>query len=165
MFLIAQSLVAIATLLDLASFQFKSRSLILTCLFMSVLLTAVHFFMLGHNSAGCLMLIAAFRYFYCIYARKTWAMYAFMLLCCVAVYYTWQDWFSAMALIATLIQTFASFQKHDLHMRLCMVVGTLFWISHNVFAGSPVAIVMESLFLSSNLVGLYRFYSTKKIPC
>ncbi|WP_372760146.1 YgjV family protein [Pseudoalteromonas sp.] len=163
MFLLAQSLVAIATLLDLASFQFKSRGLILSCLFISVLLTAVHFFMLGYNSAGCLMFIAALRYLYCIYARKTWAMYGFMLLSCAAVYVTWQDWFSVLALIATLIQTFASFQKHDLHLRLCMVVGTSFWISHNVFAGSPVAILMESLFLNSNLVGLYRFYRGKNV--
>jgi hypothetical protein len=163
MFLLAQSLVAIATLLDLASFQFKSRGLILSCLFISVLLTAVHFFMLGHNSAACLMVIAALRYLYCIYAGTTWAMCGFMLLSCIAVYFTWQDWFSALALIATLTQTVASFQKHDLHMRLCMVVGTAFWISHNIFAGSPVAILMESLFLCSNLVGLYRFYSAKRV--
>ncbi|MBH0041639.1 YgjV family protein [Pseudoalteromonas sp. SWXJZ10B] len=47
MFLFAQCLVAIATVLDLASFQFKSRSLILMCLFSSVLLTSVHFLCLA----------------------------------------------------------------------------------------------------------------------
>ncbi len=162
MFIIAQSLVAVATLLDLASFQFKSRRIILSCLFTSVLLTSVHFFILGYNSAGCLMFIAAVRYFYCIYFKHTWAMFGFMTVSCLAVYFTWQDWFSAFALVATLIQTIASFQNRDLHLRLCMVVGTCFWITHNIFAGSPVAILMESLFLSSNLLGLYRFYVVKK---
>ena len=98
MFIIAQSLVAVATLLDLASFQFKSRRIILCCLFTSVLLTSVHFFILGYNSAGCLMLIAALRYFYCIDFKHTWAMFGFMAVSCLAVYLTWQDWFSGFAL-------------------------------------------------------------------
>ena len=63
---------------------------------------------------------------------------------------------------SALIQTIASFQNRDLHLRLCMVMGTSFWITHNIFASSPVAIIMESLFLSSNLLGLYRFYVGKK---
>ncbi|MBH0026421.1 YgjV family protein [Pseudoalteromonas sp. SWN29] len=163
MFLFAQCLVAIATLLDLASFQFKSRSLILMCLFSSVLLTSVHFFILGHASAGSLMLIAAIRYLYCVFARKTWVMLAFMLLSCLAVYFTWYSWLSGLALAATLIQTFASFQKNDLYLRLIMVVGTSLWISHNILVGSPIAVLMESLFMASNLVGLYRFYTPKKL--
>ena len=108
------------------------------------------------------MFIAAVRYFYCIYYKHTWAMCGFMAVSYLAVYFTWQDWFSVFALVATLIQTIASFQNRDLHLRLCMVVGTSFWITHNIFAGSPVAIIMESLFLSSNLLGLYRFYVGKK---
>lgn len=47
MFLLAQCLVTIATLLDLASFQFKSRIFILGCLFSSVLLTSAHFLYLA----------------------------------------------------------------------------------------------------------------------
>lgn len=162
MFLLAQCLVTIATLLDLASFQFKSRTFILGCLFSSVLLTSAHFFILGHASAGSLMLIAALRYLYCVFARKTWVMLLFMLLSCLAVYFTWHNWLSGLALAATLIQTFASFQKQDLYLRLLMVLGTSFWISHNVFAGSPVAVLMECLFLASNMLGLYRFYTPKK---
>ncbi|MEC8225830.1 MAG: YgjV family protein, partial [Pseudomonadota bacterium] len=46
MFILSQCLVAIATLLDLASFQFKQRQAILACLFSSVLLTSVHFMLL-----------------------------------------------------------------------------------------------------------------------
>ena len=69
MFILSQCLVAIATLLDLASFQFKQRQAILACLFSSVLLTSVHFMLLDNLSAACLMLIAALRYGYFIFAR------------------------------------------------------------------------------------------------
>ncbi|CAM4155322.1 YgjV family protein [Pseudoalteromonas ostreae] len=162
MFLVSQCLVVIATFLDLASFQFKSRKLILLCLFSSVLLTAAHFFLLDKISAGLLMLIAAVRYFYCIFNRSQWAMLGFMLLSTVAVILSWQDWLSGLALLATLIQTFASFQSRDVLLRLFMVFGTALWISHNILVGSPMAVLMECLFLLSNLVGLWRFYCWPK---
>jgi hypothetical protein len=33
------------------------------------------------------------------------------------------------------------------------------WIVHNTLVGSPVAALMETAFLVSNLVGWWRFYS------
>ncbi|MGO2010399.1 YgjV family protein [Pseudoalteromonas sp.] len=48
-------------------------------------------------------------------------------------------------------------------MLLCFYLSitdrrSLFWISHNMRVGSPVAVLMESIFIASNLVGLSRFY-------
>ena len=162
MFILSQCLVAIATLLDLASFQFKQRQAILACLFSSVLLTSVHFMLLDNFSAACLMLIAALRYGYCIFARKTWVMIAFMLLSISAVLLTWQSWVSFIALSATLLQTYASFQGKDFTLRILMIVGTIGWIAHNTLVFSPLAVFMETVFLISNLVGLWRFYAHPK---
>ncbi|MCO6357065.1 YgjV family protein [Pseudoalteromonas shioyasakiensis] len=158
MFILSQCLVAIATILDLASFQFKQRQAILACLFSSVLLTSVHFMLLDNFSAASLMLIAALRYGYCIFARKSWVMIAFMLLSISAVLFTWQSWVSFIALSATLLQTYASFQGKDFTLRILMIVGTIGWVAHNALVFSPLAVVMETVFLVSNLVGLWRFY-------
>ncbi len=162
MFILSQCLVAIATLLDLASFQFKQRQVILACLFSSVLLTSVHFMLLENFSAASLMLIAALRYGYCIFARKSWVMIAFMLLSIGAVVFTWQSWVSFIALSATLLQTYASFQGKDFTLRILMIVGTIGWIVHNILVFSPLAVLMETVFLISNLVGLWRFYAHPK---
>ncbi|MCK8128749.1 YgjV family protein [Pseudoalteromonas sp. 2CM39R] len=162
MFILSQCLVAIATLLDLASFQFKQRQAILACLLSSVLLTSLHFMLLDNFSAASLMLIAAMRYGYCIFARKTWVMIAFMLLSISAVLFTWQSWVSFIALSATLLQTYASFQGKDFTLRILMIVGTIGWIIHNILVFSPLAVLMETVFLISNLVGLWRFYSHPK---
>jgi len=162
MFILSQCLVAIATLLDLASFQLKQRQAVLACLFSSVLLTSMHFMLLDNLSAASLMLIAALRYGYCIFARKTWVMIAFMLWSIIAVLFTWHSWVSFIALIATLIQTYASFQSKDLLLRLFIIIGTLCWLTHNVLIFSPVAVVMETVFLLSNLLGLWRFYIAPK---
>lgn len=163
MFILSQCLVAVATLLDLASFQFKSRHAILICLFSSVLLTSAHFILLDNLSAASLMFIAALRYGYCIFARQKSVMIIFMLLSILAVLATWQNWFSFIALLATLIQTYASFQGKDFTLRCLMVFGTVCWVLHNILVFSPMAVLMELVFLSSNLIGLWRFYRTKSI--
>lgn len=60
------------------------------------------------------------------------------------------------------MQTYASFQGKDFTLRLLMIVGTVCWIVHNLLAFSPLAVVMETVFLISNLVGLWRFYANPK---
>lgn len=65
-------------------------------------------------------------------------------------------WLSGLALLATLIQTFASFQPRD------MVFGTALWISHNILVGSPMAVLMECLFCSVIWLGYGVFISGRK---
>ncbi len=43
-----------------------------------------------------------------------------------------------------------------------MIVGTLLWLIHNYLAGSPTAVLMELLFISSNLIGYYRYYGIRQ---
>lgn len=58
----------------------------------------------------------------------------------------------------TIFGTVAAFCKEDKLLRQLMLVSTSLWLTHNYIAGSPGAVVMEFLFISSNLVGYYRFY-------
>lgn len=44
-----------------------------------------------------------------------------------------------------------------------MLLGTLCWLLNNLLMGSPVAVLMEGLFLISNLVGYYRFHGRKVV--
>lgn len=39
-----------------------------------------------------------------------------------------------------------------------MVICSSIWIIHNYLAGSPGAVLMEIFFLSSNIVGYFRYY-------
>jgi hypothetical protein len=55
----------------------------------------------------------------------------------------------------------AAFQEDDRRLRQLMIVGTSFWLLHNYLIGSPTAVLMEVLFISSNLAGYYRYYVKK----
>ncbi len=39
-----------------------------------------------------------------------------------------------------------------------MLMGTILWTGHNIHAGSPMAVLMELIFISSNLIGYFCFY-------
>jgi len=60
--------------------------------------------------------------------------------------------------LGSIFQTMGAFNNDDKKLRLLMIIGTLFWLCHNFFAASPVAVLMEVLFLSSNFIGYYRFH-------
>lgn len=82
----------------------------------------------------------------------------FMGLVCAAALATYQGLLSWIGLLASLLQTRAAFCPDDRLLRRWILLGTLCWLGNNLLVGSPVAVLMEGLFLISNLVGYYRHY-------
>lgn len=70
----------------------------------------------------------------------------------------WQWSAASLLLLASQRQTRAAFCPDDRQLRRWMLLGTLCWLANNLLVGSPVAALMEGLFLVSNLVGYYRHY-------
>jgi len=150
LFLWSQLVVSLALLLDLLSFQLRDRRRILACLALSCALNAGHFALLGQWSAASLLLLASVRFLVSIWLVRRILMWFFMGLACAAALATYQGLLSWIGLLASLLQTRAAFCPDD----LC-------WLGNNLLVGSPVAALMEGLFLVSNLVGYYRHYGRK----
>ena len=157
-YLVSQVLVGIAILFDILSFQFKDRNRIIQCLFVSGILISTHFFLLGHQTAGFLMLVATLRYLTSMFTTSGRAMKVFIGLALIVTAFSYEGVLSILSLCGTAFHTAGAFSKDDRRLRILMIVGTLFWLPHNYLASSPVAVIMELLFLSSNLVGYYRHY-------
>ncbi|MGL5502690.1 MAG: YgjV family protein [Aeromonas veronii] len=158
LFLWSQLVVSLALLLDLLSFQLRDRRRILACLALSCALNAGHFALLGQWSAACLLLLASVRFLVSIWLVRRILMWFFMGLACAAALATYQGELSLIGLLASLLQTRAAFCQDDRLLRRWMLLGTLCWLVNNLLVGSPVAALMEGLFLVSNLVGYYRHY-------
>lgn len=160
-FLISQILVGIAICLDLLSFQFKERKQIVICLCGSVILIAIHFILLEQWTASSLALVAILRFLTSIFTTSSKLKYLFCFACLVVTAFTFSGLVSILSFLGSVFGTLAAFSKDDRRLRELMVVGTIFWIIHNYVIGSPIAILMELLFISSNLVGYYRYYYKK----
>ncbi|WP_462328146.1 YgjV family protein [Desulfobaculum sp.] len=161
---LSQILVGIAIITDILSFQFKDRRRIVFCLFLSGILISSHFFLLGHSTAGLLMLIATTRYLTSVYTTSRRAMGFFLSLSTIAAAWTYEGLLSIISYLGSAFQTAGAFAQHDKRLRQLMIIGTLFWLLHNTLAQSPTAVLMEALFLVSNIVGYYRHYKRQDIP-
>lgn len=157
-FIISQLLILIAISFDLASFQFKKRKQIVSCLCVAGTLIFSHFILLEQWTAAGLMAVATIRYFVSIFTTSKKVMLAFLLCSLIVFIFTFMGTISILCFTGSVFQTIASFCKNDKKLRLLMIIGTSFWLLHNVLINSPVAVVMEALFISSNLIGYYRFY-------
>ncbi|MGV2986583.1 YgjV family protein [Vibrio sp. E150_011] len=162
-FIASQILVGIAALCDVISFQFKSRHKLLLTLFISALFIAAHFALLEEWTAACLLIVGACRYLAGIFTsdpRMKWLFYSATLL---GTAVTFSGLTSILSCIGSLFHTKASFSHNDKIMRWLMVIGTVVWGIHDVIVGSPVAVLLDVLFILSSVVGYYRIHIKKPV--
>lgn len=160
-FMVSQILVSIAIVFDLISFQFKNRKYILICFIISLILISLHFLLLEKYTAAILTAIGIFRFLTSYFTTSLKARNFFIVFSIFVSIFTFQGYLSIISCLATIFATFAAFHKRDEKLRELMIIGSLLWIVHNILALSPMAVIMEVLFLSSNLFAYYRFYIRK----
>lgn len=161
-FALSQLLVGFALCTDILSFQFKNRKHIVCCLLVSCLLISSHFMILGHWTAAGLGLVAAARFTTSIFSTSRYFMYLFVAATWVISTFTYEGLLSIIGCTAGTFGTIGSFCEQDKKLRQLMFVCTLLWIVHNSLAGSPAAVILEIFFVSSNVVGYYRYYIRPK---
>ena len=158
LFVLSQILIGIAICSDIISFQFKKREYIVSCLFVSCILISLHFMCLGHWTAACLGLVAAGRFITSLFSTSKIFLGFFIGVTVIVSALTYEGLLSVIGCIGAIFGTVASFSKEDKLLRQLMSICASIWIIHNYFAGSPGAVLMEIFFLSSNLVGYFRYY-------
>lgn len=161
-FLYSQILIAVAICVDILSFQFKEKNKILVCLVISTILISCHFMLLGHWTAALLGLISVARYLSGIFITSQRVMWLFLIIIVVTTISSYEGLLSILGGVGTCFTTIAAFRNDDKRLRQLMFVGTTIWITHNYLAGSPGAVLMETIFLVSNFVGYFRYYIKPK---
>lgn len=158
----AQCFVAVAIISDIISFQFKKKKNILILLIISAIFISLHFFFMHNNTAGLLVLVSILRYIFGI--MRPYKIYCLFLVAISALIclFTYSGFLSLMSFSGFTFNTIAAFCKTDKNLREMMFVGTSIWLVHNFLLGSPGAVIMELLFLTTDVVGYYRFYIRRK---
>jgi hypothetical protein len=113
---------------------------------------------LGHWTAAGLGLVAAVRFTTSLFSTSKVVMALFICITVGLSALTYEGILSVLGCSGAIFGTIASFSKEDKLLRQLLFVGTSLWLIHNILAGSPGAVVMEIIFLGSNLVGYFRYY-------
>ena len=163
LFLLSQILVGMAIVTDFLAFQCKNRQKILLFLSISCALIATHYFLLSKNTAGILIIISLIKYLVAKYSPLTRNMILLLLIETVAFYLTFEVLSDFIMLSASVSFTFGAFQKNDKYLRLLMMAAAISIITYDILIWSPVAIVLECLYFTSNAIGYCKFYWRKNL--
>ena len=158
LFILSQILIGIAICSDITSFQLRKRSHIVSCLLVSCIFISLHFMCLGHWTAAFLGIVAIARFSISIFSTSKIFLWIFITTTVIVSIFTYDGLLSILGCTGSLFGTVASFCKTDKLLRQLMFIGTIFWIIHNSIAASPGAVIMEIIFISSNVIGYYRYY-------
>ncbi len=156
-FAVSQILVGAAFVFALIAFQFRRREHVLVCWIVLTALSAVHFLLLNARTAALLTSIASVRYFIVIFRQSNGLLYAFLVVAAASTAATYAGPMSLLAGTASVLHTIASFRGNR-GLRQINMLASCVWIVHNTLAGSPAAVMLDVFFLSSNIVGYYRYF-------
>ncbi|MEY3017109.1 MAG: hypothetical protein RL336_244 [Pseudomonadota bacterium] len=159
---LSQVLAGVALISDATSFQCKKREYILACLVVSASLMTVHFYLLNVYTAAAIGILSIARFTLSIFYVKRWLMWAFLIATAAVAALTFNGILSVLSACATSLFTVGAFQRDDKTLRLLSIAAVCLWIIHNVLAKSVMGTVLELFFLSSCLLGYYRFYMRPK---
>lgn len=142
---------------DLASFQFVRRERVLACFATSTLLLGVHYLLLGAGTAAVLGFVAAIRFLTAILFPSRNLTLVFLVAVFANAFLTYAGLLSILSTSGSVLSTVAAYRGNR-ELRKMMMLGSVFWISHNALAGSPGATALEVSFMISNLVGYHRHF-------
>ena len=157
-FIFSQVLAAIALGCGAISFQSSTRRSILLWLLGTAVFNASHFFLLDRPAAGTLYLIIAARCLTAAFCTNRKIMYVFFGLIVTGFCLTYRSPIGFLGLFATLSATYGSFQRTEQRLRVFHMLSNASWMVHDIVVGTPVAAITEATFLTSNVLGYWRFH-------
>ena len=162
-FLASQFLASIAIIADVFSFQFKERKKIIIFFMIAASCIALHYLLLERYVATAIISIGIIRFFVAYHSTWEYWKYIFIGLFAIVTIVFYKDYYDGLIFLAMSLSTIASFRKDDHSLRLFMMWGTISTILYNFLIFSPMWVVLESIFLGSNLIGYYRHYIKKRL--
>jgi hypothetical protein len=156
-YLLSQLLAGAAIVSDAVSFQCQRREYILGCLVVSSALLAGHFYLLEIYTAAYIGVLSIFRFLLSIFYTRKWLMWLFLCMTMAVAVWTYNGYLTVLSSVATSCFTVAAFQLNEKRLRLMSIAAVCLWILHNSLVGSVMGALLECIFLTSCLIGYYRF--------
>ena len=160
------------SIISLSSFFFKNKFLILTCFLVTNILMLIQYILQNRILEIAIVGVAiAKTVVFMIYAKKQLkpnliVIVVFETLMLVCGILTWSDWFSVLFLLASMLNTYASWQDNMFIMRLLYIVSALLMITNYVCTGLYANILAKVGTLVSAICGIviYDILKKKKLP-
>lgn len=165
----AQIVGAFGILFSLLSFQFAKRKYILLSQMTASLLFSLQLFMVGAITGGCLDMISFVRTLIFMNNQKKWAssklwLVGFILIMISTGILTWENAWSILPIIGSILSTVALWMKKGKHIRMISLLVGPCWLVYNIINGAYTGAFNEVLAMTSIVIGLFRCDHVKINP-
>ena len=161
-FFASQIFAGLGLLFWVASFQFKKRQYIIGLLIVGMVCVALQFIFLERYVWAAIIWIWIVRYITSLYYPRPFFIPIFIVISALVTAYFWKDMYDILPFLSATINTIWIFQVKDKNLRKIMMLSPPILILYYFFIFSPVGILLETIFLGSNILGYYRYYINKK---
>lgn len=167
--IMAQIVGLIGIVCSLLSFQQKERKQVLRFQMTASALFCIQLFMVGAVTGGCIDSISFVRTVVFSQNDKKWAsapvwLGVFILAMIGIGILTWQDGWSVLPIIGSVLSTVALWMKKSKHIRaISLFVGPC-WLIYNLIHGAYTGALNEVLAMGSIIIGIFRHDVNRKKP-
>ena len=166
-FIIAQIAGVVGIVFSLLSFQQKERRGYMICQIISIVLFIIQLLLLGAITGGVLDIISLIRTLIFANNRKKWAsspiwLGVFIVAMIVVGALTWQNAWSILPIIGSILSSVAQWMKETKHIRaISLSVGPC-WLVYNLVHGAYSGALNEVFAMMSIIIGMLRYDIKKK---
>ncbi|MGR4989970.1 MULTISPECIES: YgjV family protein [Vibrio] len=123
----------------------------------------IHFTLMGATVAAIGVIINGIRSFASIKTQSRKVMWFFIALMWLMTLPNITHFFELLTVIGSSVATWALFSKQGITLRSLILFNSFCWVSHNIWLGSIGGSLVESTFIITNLLTIYRLYQSNKI--
>ena len=162
MFIIAQIIGGIVLILTVISVQFKTKEKILICQIVANILVAIQYFLLNAITGAVISIINAIRCVIFYYYKKkdikpsVIILIIFEVIAIISGIYTWQDIWSLIPIVVTVVYTYGLWQDNVTVIRITAGVVGFGWAVYNVIVMAYVGALQETAQLVSSVIAIFR---------
>ena len=161
-YIIAQIAGVLGIVFSLLSFQMKERKKYMLCQIIAIVLFIIQLLLLGAITGGVLDIISLIRTVIFMFNNKKWAsspvwLFAFILAMIAVGVFTWQDLWSILPIIGSILSTVAQWMRKTKHIRaISLAVGPC-WLIYNLVHGAYSGALNEVFAMTSIIIGIIRY--------
>lgn len=162
MFILAQIMGFIALILTVISVQFKTKEKIVMCMTIANIVVAIQYFLLNAITGTVIAIINAIRCIVFYYYKKKnmkpslIILIVFELFAIISGIYTWQNIWSIVPIIVTIIYTYGLWQDNVTVIRIASGIAGLGWTIYNLVVMAYVGAIQEMSQLISAIVSIFK---------
>lgn len=161
-FILAQICGAIVLILTVISVQFKTKEKIVMCSVFANVFAAIQFFLLGALTGAVISVINTIRclIFY-LYKKRDIkpsfiVLIIFEIIAIISGSISWQDMWSLIPIIVTVIYTYGLWQDNVKIIRITTGIVGFGWAIYDIVVRAYVGAIQETCQLISALIALYK---------